>query len=93
MSLGKPLITSDWPYLQELFPKGTIYVPNSGKGIRGGILAMQKMHNSLEKEMLTFRQEIRSSWDNQFAQLKEIIANHFGPSSPKDIRASKRVLK
>jgi glycosyltransferase involved in cell wall biosynthesis len=76
VSLGKPLITSDWPYLQELFPKGTVYVSNSSQGIRDGILAMQKMHTTLEKQMLAFRQESKRAWDKQFAQLKETIANH-----------------
>ena len=74
VSLGKPLITSDWPYLRELFAKGTIYVPNSSDGIRDGMLIMQQRYKDLEKEIISFRQESRREWDTHFAQLKELVA-------------------
>jgi glycosyltransferase involved in cell wall biosynthesis len=75
VSLGKPLITSNWPYLQEVFAKGAIYVDNSAKGIREGILAMQQNHESLEKEIVAFRQESRREWNSQFVKLEQIIEN------------------
>ena len=76
ISLGKPLITSDWPYLRELFAKGTIYVPNSSDGIRDGIQIMQQRYKDLEKEVVAFRQDRRREWDARFAQLLELIIGH-----------------
>jgi glycosyltransferase involved in cell wall biosynthesis len=83
VSLGKPLITSDWPYLQELFPKGTVYVANSADGIRDGIWVMRRRHKDLEREMITFRQESRREWDARFAQLKKLIASHMSTPARK----------
>ena len=81
VSLGKPLITSDWPYLRELFAKGTIYVPNSSDGIRDGMLIMQQRYKELEKEIVSFRQESRRVWDTRFVQLKELVARHTNASA------------
>jgi glycosyltransferase involved in cell wall biosynthesis len=75
VSLGKPLITSDWPYLRELFARGTVYVPNSTEGIRDGIRAMQQRYQELEQEIVAFRQESRREWDARFAQLKATVAS------------------
>jgi glycosyltransferase involved in cell wall biosynthesis len=73
-SVGTPLITSDWPYLQEVFAKGTVYAPNTGEGIRDGILAMQNRYGDLKREMATFPHEVKRDWDARFAQLKEMIS-------------------
>ena len=75
VSLGKPLITSDWPYLRELFARGTVYVQNSSEGIRDGIRAMQQRCHELEREIVAFRYDSRKEWDLRFAQLKGMIAN------------------
>ena len=75
VSLGKPLITSNWPYLQGFFAKGTIYVANSADSIRDGILLMQEKHKILAKEMMAFRQDGRREWDTQLAQLKQMISS------------------
>jgi len=75
VSLGKPLITSNWPYLQEFFAKGAVYVDNSVESIRDGILVMQKNHQELEEEIITLRQEGRRRWSSQLAKLKRLIVN------------------
>ena len=72
-ALGKPLITSDWPYLREVFPKGTVYVSDSAESIRDGILAVQERYDDLAKEMLTLRQDSRQEWDTRLGQLKEMV--------------------
>jgi glycosyltransferase involved in cell wall biosynthesis len=69
VSLGKPLITSDWPYLRELFARGTIYVANSPEGIRDGVREMQQRCNELEREIVAFRDERRQQWNASFARL------------------------
>ena len=40
LSLGKPIITSDWPMLRDYFRKGTVYVTNTNVGISQGVREM-----------------------------------------------------
>jgi glycosyltransferase involved in cell wall biosynthesis len=74
VSLSKPLITSDWPYLQGLFPQGAIYVPNTAEGIRDGLLSMQQEHEQLRAEMTRFRETTRQESSIRLAQLRELVA-------------------
>jgi glycosyltransferase involved in cell wall biosynthesis len=74
VSVGKPLITSDWPCLQELFAKGTVFVANSADSIRDGVLIMQDRHKELAHEITTLRQDRRKEWDKRLVQLKESVA-------------------
>jgi glycosyltransferase involved in cell wall biosynthesis len=73
VSLGKPIITSDWPLLRAYFHKGTLHVDNSGEGIRAGILRMRENKETLEKEILLLQQERRLEWDEKHAALRELI--------------------
>ena len=74
ISVGKPLITSDWAFLREIFSRGTVYVSNSAESIRDGVLLMRERCTELEKEMIAYRQDCRQEWDTQFAWLKEEVA-------------------
>jgi len=74
VSTGKPLITSDWPFLCEFFSRGTVYVDNTSNGIRDGILAMINEHARLKSEIVTLRDEKRRLWDLQSAQLGGLVA-------------------
>ncbi|HEX9923114.1 MAG TPA: glycosyltransferase [Anaerolineae bacterium] len=73
VSLGKPIITSDWPLLRSYFNKGTIHVDNSGRGIQTGVLQMQKEREGLQKEILLLQQERRVEWDEKFEALTSLI--------------------
>jgi glycosyltransferase involved in cell wall biosynthesis len=90
VSLGKPLITSDWPCLRKFFAKGTVYAANSADSIRDGMRVMQKRHKDLEREMIIFRRDSRREWDTRFAQLKQLIASHRDtPTFAGNIRAGR----
>ena len=71
VALGKPLITSDWPYLRRLFAKGTVYVDNSPAGIRDGIVRMQAAQEAMKKEMSAYAIEKRNEWR---LRLHELLA-------------------
>jgi glycosyltransferase involved in cell wall biosynthesis len=73
-ALGKPVITTDWPYLKDVFPKGAVFVPNSPEGIRDGILGVQKNYQLLKEEVLILRAESRGEWDARLRQLKRSVA-------------------
>ena len=74
VAAGQPLITSNWPFLQDFFFKGTIYVANTADGICNGVLAMQQEKGRLEDEMARFRDAARREWAAQFAQLSKLVA-------------------
>lgn len=75
VSIGKPLITSDWPYLRQVFSKGTVYVSNSCDGIRNGVVEMRARCQELGKEMIELGQDGRREWNIRLAQLKEMISS------------------
>jgi glycosyltransferase involved in cell wall biosynthesis len=72
ISVGKPLITSDWTYLRGIFAKGTVYVSNSAESIRDGVLLVQRGHEELEKESLALRRDSRQEWNMRLAQLRQL---------------------
>lgn len=74
VAVGKPLITSDWPYLREVFPKGTVYVSDSAASIRDGVLAVQEKYETLAKEVVALRRESRQLWNGRLQQLKALVA-------------------
>ena len=57
VALGKPLITSHWPLLREVFGRGTIHVDNSSEAIASAIQTIQAEPPSWRREMVMLRQE------------------------------------
>jgi hypothetical protein len=80
------LITSNWPFLQDFFSKGTIYVANTADGICNGVLAMQQEKGRLEDEMARFRDAARREWAAQFAQLSKLVAQALHTSRRDEIQ-------
>ncbi|HEX6289300.1 MAG TPA: glycosyltransferase [Herpetosiphonaceae bacterium] len=73
VSLGKPLITSDWPYLRELFAQGALFVANTPESIAEGVRRMQQVHRDLERDVIDFRLQRRQAWEAQFARLTALV--------------------
>jgi glycosyltransferase involved in cell wall biosynthesis len=74
VSVGKPLITSDWPYLREVFGGGAVFVSNTAEGIRDGIHAVRERHEELAREITEFRQESQREWNIRMRQLENMVA-------------------
>lgn len=55
VSLGTPLITSDWPILRDQFPIGTVHIPNTVEGIYEGVRKVQVEHDTLRRDILSLR--------------------------------------
>lgn len=72
-SVGKPLITSDWPYLQEVFPKGTVYVSPSAESIVEGVRKVRENHNWLSEEIVQLREESQQDWTDKLNQLNQMM--------------------
>jgi glycosyltransferase involved in cell wall biosynthesis len=74
VAVGKPLITSDWPYLHEVFPTGTVYVGETAESIRDGILRMRAAYDGFASEILELRQRSQQEWTIRIKELKELVA-------------------
>jgi glycosyltransferase involved in cell wall biosynthesis len=71
-SIGKPLITSDWPYLREVFGEGAVYVSNSTKGIRDGINEMKTSYRAIKEKIAGHCQKRRQSWKSLLTVLQDL---------------------
>lgn len=73
LSLGKPIITSDWPLLRSYFRQGAAHVPNTSMGIRQGVLMVRGQLPRYQAEIAALRDARRQEWQaNKRALLKLI---------------------
>ena len=79
LSLGRPIITSDWPILRQYFHKGTVYVDNTSDGIRQGVLEMKHHHSSYEKGIRELQSDQRREWQEKVNTLASLIQAHLQP--------------
>jgi glycosyltransferase involved in cell wall biosynthesis len=73
VSLGRPIITSDWPLLRDYFDKGTVHVDNSAAGIRAGVVQLQAEHGRLLDEISELQAERRVEWREKQAALVALV--------------------
>ena len=73
VSLGKPVIISDWPFLRSYFHKGTVHVDNTEEGIYQGLLQMRRDLDRLGREVQELREERRLEWDLKYDELMAMI--------------------
>ncbi len=74
VSLGKPLVTSDWPILRERFNSGVVHVPNTVEGICRGLRQVRAETEKLEKEIQSLRTELNNEWITKLRELQAILA-------------------
>jgi glycosyltransferase involved in cell wall biosynthesis len=73
VSLGMPLIVSDWPILRSYFGKGAICVPNTVEGLRAGVLRAQREQETLKHDVRRLREDLDREWNQQFGNLLQLI--------------------
>lgn len=73
VSLGKPLIVSDWPLLKEYFCLGTVYVPNTVEGIYNGVRQAQRDLPGLQQGILILRERLQAQWEETIVQLQHLL--------------------
>lgn len=76
VSLGTPLIVSHWPLLRDFFSLGTVHVPNTVEGICEGVRRAQREQAALQRDILILREQLRSEWEQQFAELRHSLREH-----------------
>jgi glycosyltransferase involved in cell wall biosynthesis len=73
LSLGKPIITSDWPLLQTYFHKGTVHVANTSQGIREGVIKMREEYRRYQTEIKSLQLIQQHEWEAKVKMLKALI--------------------
>jgi glycosyltransferase involved in cell wall biosynthesis len=80
--MGKPIVTSRWPLLQEYFGAGTVHVTNTVDGIRNGVREMVRRHAWYEDEIRRLREERRAVWETAMWSLLTLLGSVGARSSP-----------
>jgi len=73
LSLGRPIITSDWPLLKSYFAHGTVHVPNSSSGILRGVWEMRANYRRYEAGMGRLQRLQREEWQSKLEALSRIL--------------------
>lgn len=74
ITAAKPLITSDWPILREIFSSGTIHVDNSAGAIAEAIRAIQQNPAAYREGILTLRSHREARWKEAKAELERALS-------------------
>jgi glycosyltransferase involved in cell wall biosynthesis len=88
IAVGTPLITSDWPYLRELFLTAAVYVAPTAEGIRDGVVEAMLRLPDLRQEALEVRREQRARWRAQIARLRALVEAATGVPEPRGVPAA-----
>jgi glycosyltransferase involved in cell wall biosynthesis len=74
LSMGRPIITSDWPLLTDYFHRGTVHVSAAAGDIRAGVVRMRDDHFRLEQEIRLLQDEQQKMWEDARAHLAKLLA-------------------
>lgn len=65
LSLGKPIITSNWALLRDYFQQGTVHVANTASDIRRGVQILQAHYHSYETEIFALQSAQQIEWQEK----------------------------
>jgi glycosyltransferase involved in cell wall biosynthesis len=71
--IGRPVITSNWPVLRDLFRKGAICVDNSSESIVSAIRRIKTEYPRYLKEILELQAEFKTTWQKKFSTLLKLL--------------------
>jgi len=72
VSLGKPLITSDWPLLREVFSRGTVHVDNSPEAIAEAVRRIKDAPAHYRRDMAELRRARATVAATQVGELRRL---------------------
>jgi glycosyltransferase involved in cell wall biosynthesis len=74
ITVGKPLITSDWPVLREIFSLGTVHVNNTAVGIQAGIEEVRRNYDRYMSEIGELKEVRERRWQTAKQELEGLLA-------------------
>jgi glycosyltransferase involved in cell wall biosynthesis len=79
MSLEKPIITSDWPVLRDMFYKGAVHIDHSSSSLFNAVKTLQKNYSLYKKEIKLLKDEKIKQCENNMETISGLISER--PSS------------
>jgi glycosyltransferase involved in cell wall biosynthesis len=80
VSLGRPLITSNWPALRQVFLRGAIFVDNLPASIVTGVCQAQARSNELAAEAQDLKLDLDKDWETNLAVLRNVVQGDVVPT-------------
>lgn len=74
ISVGKPVVTSDWPYLRELFGRAAVFVDPSAEGISRGVREAIAGGRELSAEIGPLKESQQRRWRSRLTALTDLVA-------------------
>ncbi|HUP76704.1 MAG TPA: glycosyltransferase [Acidimicrobiales bacterium] len=69
LSLGKPIITSDWPLLRTYFDRGTVHVDNTSARIAAAVREVRARPDHYQDEVSQLQASQRAQWRSSLNEL------------------------
>jgi glycosyltransferase involved in cell wall biosynthesis len=82
--LGKPVVTSDFPLLREVFHKGAVHVDNTLAGLVDGIAEIRRNLDAYQSDVTSLRREMLHTWENRMTKLHDYMRQYLGYSGTQD---------
>jgi glycosyltransferase involved in cell wall biosynthesis len=73
LSLGRPIITSNWPLLRDYFGRGAVHVDAVPEEIREGVVAIMADHARYEREIAEQQQVQQQEWTRALTALSGLL--------------------
>jgi glycosyltransferase involved in cell wall biosynthesis len=73
LSLGRPIITSEWPLLKDYFSQGTVHVGATSRSIVGGVRRMREDYERYSAEIADLRSAQQAEWLAASLELARLI--------------------
>jgi glycosyltransferase involved in cell wall biosynthesis len=80
LSLGKPIITSRWPLLEDYFHGGTVHVDNTADGIGSGVAEMVAHHDRYLEEIVELQKDQQREWEDAMSSVVNLLSGDTGQS-------------
>ncbi len=75
LSMGKPIVTSHWPLLQEYFNKGTVHVDNTSDGIRNGVDEIKTNYERYLSGIRELQGSQQAEWQKKIGELVTLVGS------------------
>lgn len=73
LSMGRPVITSDWGLLRDYFSRGTVHVDSTAEAIAEGVRRMRADHERMSFEIRDLQRRQRDEWNDASEALARLI--------------------
>jgi len=73
LSLGRPIVTSDWPLLRDYFGRGAVHVAATPASIAAGVRRIVAEHAALSRDVVALRDERRAEWAERRGEIARLL--------------------